>query len=86
MFKRRKIESEIRGMEVSNCVEVSAIPQVRELLVAQQQLMGKKKAVVMDGEILDRLFFRCRTQTFMTASEIFRKGYHELIAKGVGKY
>ena len=45
-----KVESEIRGMEVSDCVsQVSAIPQVRELLVAQQQLMGKKKAVVMDG-------------------------------------
>ena len=44
------IEGEIRGMEVSNSVSyISAIPAVRELLVAQQQQMGIYKCVVMDG-------------------------------------
>ena len=81
-----KVESEIRGMEVSNCVsQVSAIPQVRELLVAQQQLMGKKKAVVMDGRDIGSVVFpNAELKLFMTASEDIRaqRRYHELIAKG----
>ena len=81
-----KIESEIRGMEVSNCVsQVSAIPQVRELLVAQQQLMGKKKAVVMDGRDIGSVVFpNAELKLFMTASEDIRaqRRYNELIAKG----
>ena len=45
-----QVESEIRGMEVSNCVSrISAIPEVRSFLVNQQQEMGAKKGVVMDG-------------------------------------
>ena len=81
-----KVESEIRGMEVSNCVsQVSAIPQVREMLVAQQQLMGKKKAVVMDGRDIGSVVFpNAELKLFMTASEDIRaqRRYHELIAKG----
>ena len=63
-----KVESEIRGMEVSNCVsQVSAIPQVREMLVAQQQLMGKKKAVVMDGRDIGSIVFpNAELKLFMT--------------------
>jgi cytidylate kinase len=81
-----KVESEIRGMEVSNCVsQVSAIPQVREMLVAQQQLMGNKKAVVMDGRDIGSVVFpNAELKLFMTASEDIRaqRRYHELIAKG----
>ena len=81
-----KVESEIRGMEVSNCVsQVSAITQVRELLVAQQQLMGKKKAVVMDGRDIGSVVFpNAELKLFMTASEDIRaqRRYNELIAKG----
>ena len=81
-----KVESEIRGMEVSNCVsQVSAIPQVREMLVAQQQLMGKKKAVVMDGRDIGSVVFpNAELKLFMTASEDIRalRRYNELIAKG----
>ena len=81
-----KVESEIRGMEVSNCVsQVSAIPQVRELLVTQQQLMGNKKAVVMDGRDIGSVVFpNAELKLFMTASEDIRaqRRYHELIAKG----
>ena len=73
-------------MEVSNCVsQVSAIPQVREMLVAQQQLMGKKKAVVMDGRDIGSVVFpNAELKLFMTASEDIRaqRRYHELIAKG----
>ena len=81
-----KVESEIRGMEVSNCVsQVSAIPQVREMLVAQQQLMGKKKAVVMDGRDIGSVVFpNAELKLFMTASEDIRaqRRHNELIAKG----
>ena len=81
-----KVESEIRRMEVSNCVsQVSAIPQVRELLVAQQQLMGKKKAVVMDGRDIGSVVFpNAELKLFMTASEDIRvqRRYNELIVKG----
>ena len=80
------VESEIRGMEVSNCVsQVSAISQVRELLVAQQQLMGKKKAVVMDGRDIGSVVFpNSELKLFMTASEDIRvqRRYNELIDKG----
>ena len=81
-----KVETEIRGMQVSNCVsQVSAIPQVREMLVAQQQLMGKKKAVVMDGRDIGSVVFpNAELKLFMTASEDIRaqRRHHELIAKG----
>ena len=81
-----KVESEIRDMEVSNCVsQVSAISQVRELMVAQQQLMGKKKAVVMDGRDIGSVVFpNAELKLFMTASEDIRaqRRYNELISKG----
>lgn len=81
-----KVETEIRGMQVSKCVsQVSAIPQVREMLVAQQQLMGKNKAVVMDGRDIGSVVFpNAELKLFMTASEDIRaqRRYHELIAKG----
>lgn len=81
-----KVESEIREMDVSNCVsQISAIPEVRKLLVAQQQLMGKKKAIVMDGRDIGSVVFpNAELKLFMTASEDIRaqRRYHELIAKG----
>ena len=81
-----KVESEIREMDVSNCVsQISTIPEVRKLLVAQQQLMGKKKAIVMDGRDIGSVVFpNAELKLFMTASEDIRaqRRYHELIAKG----
>lgn len=81
-----EVESEIRGMEVSSCVSrISAIPQVREFLVAQQQLMGVKKALVMDGRDIGSIVFPdAELKLFMTASEEIRakRRYDELIAKG----
>ena len=81
-----QVESEIRGMEVSNCVsKVSAIPEVRELLVAQQQLMGAKKGLVMDGRDIGSVVFpNAELKLFMTASEEIRaqRRYDELLAKG----
>ena len=87
LLNGEKIESQIRGMEVSNCVsQVSAIPQVREMLVAQQQLMGKKKAVVMDGRDIGSVVFpNAELKVFMTASIDIRaqRRYDEFLKKGI---
>lgn len=82
----KQVESEIRGMEVSNCVsKVSAISEVRELLVAQQQLMGQAGAVVMDGRDIGTVVFpQAELKLFMTASEDVRakRRFDEMLAKG----
>lgn len=52
------VEEQIRTMRVSQMVsEVSAIPAVREAMVAQQQKMGKKGGVVMDGRDIGTVVF-----------------------------
>tara|TARA_B110000977_G_scaffold201685_1_gene297760 strand:+ start:3470 stop:4153 length:684 start_codon:yes stop_codon:yes gene_type:complete len=80
------VEKEIRGMQVSSYVsKVSAIPEVRELLVAQQQLMGKSKGVVMDGRDIGSVVFpQAELKLFMTASEEVRvqRRLDELIESG----
>ena len=61
-------------MQVSSSVStVSTIPQVRSLLVAQQQSMGKEKGVVMDGRDIGSVVFpEAELKLFMTASEKVR--------------
>ena len=63
------VEKEIRKMYVSNQVsEVSTIAEVRHAMVAQQQRMGKKKGIVMDGrDIGTRVFPEAELKIFMTA-------------------
>ncbi|ARS36410.1 (d)CMP kinase [Pontibacter actiniarum] len=63
------VEDEIRKMYVSNQVsEVSVIPEVRRAMVAQQQKMGKKRGVVMDGrDIGTAVFPDAEVKVFMTA-------------------
>jgi cytidylate kinase len=63
------IEKEIRKMYISNQVsEVSAIAEVRHAMVAQQQKMGKRKGIVMDGrDIGTRVFPEAELKIFMTA-------------------
>ena len=52
------VENEIRSMRVSDKVsQVSAIPFVREAMVAQQQALGKQKGVVMDGRDIGTTVF-----------------------------
>ncbi len=62
-------EDEIRTMRVSNAVsEVSVIAAVRHAMVAQQQRMGKKRGVVMDGrDIGTTVFPDAEVKVFMTA-------------------
>lgn len=63
------VEKEIRKMYISEMVsEVSAIAEVRHALVAQQQRMGKRKGIVMDGrDIGTRVFPDAELKIFMTA-------------------
>jgi CMP/dCMP kinase len=81
------VEKEIRGMDVSSFVsKISAIAEVRELLVAQQQLMGKAKGVVMDGRDIGSVVFpQAELKLFMTASEEVRvqRRLDELMYNGV---
>jgi cytidylate kinase len=63
------VEEEIRKMYVSERVsEVSALPQVRKALVAQQRKLGKKKGVVMDGRDIGTVVFpEAELKIFMMA-------------------
>lgn len=63
------VEEEIRKMYISEKVsEVSAIVEVRRNMVAQQQRMGKKKGVVMDGRDIGTVVFPdAELKIFMTA-------------------
>ena len=74
-------------MEVSDRVSlVSAIPFVREAMVAQQQRMGQEKGIVMDGrDIGTTVFPDAELKVFVTASAEVRaeRRYKELIDKGM---
>ena len=80
------VEQDIRGMEVSNRVSaISAIPFVREALVAQQQRMGIEKGLVMDGRDIGTVVFPdAELKVFVTASAEVRaeRRYKELLGKG----
>lgn len=80
------VEGKIRTIEVSNCVsQVSAIPAVRQKLVAMQQEMGRRRGVVMDGRDIGTVVFPdAELKIFMTADPAVRarRRYDELRAKG----
>ncbi len=82
----RNVEKEIRGMEVSSKVSpVSALPFVREAMVAQQRIMGGKGAVVMDGrDIGTTVFPQAELKIFVTARDDVRarRRYDEMVTKG----
>ena len=64
------VESEIRGMEVSQCVSpIAALPEVRARLVEMQQRMGRAGGIVMDGrDIGTTVFPQAELKVFVTAS------------------
>ncbi len=80
------VEKEIRYMEVSqNVSKVSAIPEVRKMLVKLQKEMGKEKGIVMDGRDIGTVVFpEAELKLFMTASAEKRaqRRYDELLGKG----
>jgi len=80
------VEDEIRKMYISDKVsEVSTIPEVRTALVQQQQKLGKKRGVVMDGrDIGTRVFPDAELKVFMTADRTIRaqRRQRELLEAG----
>ena len=80
------VEGYIRNLEVSSVVSpVAVIKEVRELLVKQQQQMGKEGGVVMDGRDIGTVVFPdAQLKIFMTASAEKRthRRLEELLARG----
>ena len=83
----KKVEKEIRKMEVSRLVsKISTISEVRLKLVEQQRLMGQKKGLVMDGRDIGTVVFpKAELKLFMTASPDKRahRRYKEFLDKGL---
>jgi cytidylate kinase len=79
------VEYVIRDLVVAEKVsEIAAIKQVREYAVNQQQKMGKKKGIVMDGrDIGTTVFPEAELKIFMTADNTIRveRRFRELYAK-----
>lgn len=80
------VESEIRGLEVSNWVsKVSAIGFVREKLLDIQRELGASKGVVMDGRDIGSVVLPdAELKIFVTADADVRakRRYDELLKKG----
>ena len=81
------VEQEIRSLEVSNHVSpIAALPFVRSAMVTQQQQMGTRKGIVMDGrDIGTTVFPDAELKIFVTASAEVRaqRRYDELKQKGM---
>lgn len=80
------VEKEIRSLQIGNgASRVSTIGFVRRELVRQQQAMGKKKGVVMDGRDIGTVVFPdAELKIFLTASPEVRaqRRFDEMKAKG----
>jgi cytidylate kinase len=82
----KNVEKRIRSMEIADKVSfVAAVGFIREALVKQQQAMGLKKNIVMDGRDIGTIVFpNAELKIFVTASPEIRaqRRLKELIAKG----
>ena len=80
------VETYIRTLEIGNLAsQISTIKEVRAFLVAQQQAMGEKKGIVMDGRDIGTVVFpHAELKLFLTASPEVRaeRRFKELEAKG----
>lgn len=80
------VEMDIRSLEVANgASRVSTLGFVRRELVRQQQLMGEKKGIVMDGRDIGTVVFpEAELKIFVTASPEIRaqRRLDEMAAKG----
>ena len=79
------VEYVIRDLVVAEKVsEIAAIKEVRDFAVAQQQQMGKKKGIVMDGRDIGTVVFpKAELKIFMTADNAVRveRRFRELYEK-----
>ena len=82
----KDVETEIRTMRVAEMVSpVATISAVRRAMVAQQQMMGKRKGIVMDGRDIGTVVFpNAELKIFLTAETDIRaqRRYDEMKAKG----
>lgn len=80
------VEAYIRTLEIGNLAsQISTIKEVRAFLVAQQQSMGEKKGIVMDGRDIGTVVFpNAELKLFLTASPEVRaeRRFKELTVKG----
>jgi cytidylate kinase len=85
-LNNENVETEIRGLQVSNLVSpVSQLKFVRERMVQQQRLMGNEGGVILDGRDIGTVVFpNARIKIFMTAQPQVRaqRRFDELKAKG----
>lgn len=81
------VEDQIRTMQVSDVVSpVSAIPVVRDFLVAQQKRVGVDRGLVMDGRDIGTIVFPdAELKIFMKASKGVRahRRWEELKQRGM---
>ncbi|AEA44737.1 (d)CMP kinase [Fluviicola taffensis] len=86
LLNQEDVSDEIRQLEVANIVsEVAAIEEVRSFLVKQQQELGSKGGVVMDGRDIGTVVFpNAQLKLFVTAKPEIRaqRRFLELQAKG----
>lgn len=79
------VEYVIRDLVIAEKVsDVAAIKEVREFAVAQQQKMGSKKGIVMDGRDIGTVVFpKAELKIFMTADNAIRvqRRFKELYEK-----
>lgn len=82
----KNVENEIRTLEIANgASRISTLGFVRRELVRQQQLMGLKKGIVMDGRDIGTVVFpEAELKIFLTASPEIRaqRRTDEMAAKG----
>lgn len=84
------------GVEITDCIRtpeitklvspLSAIPQVRVAMVAQQRRMGETGGVILDGRDIGTVVFpNAEVKIFLTASvdERAQRRYKEMVAKGM---
>jgi cytidylate kinase len=79
------VEYIIRDLVVAEKVsDVAAIKEVRQFAVQQQQLMGKKKGIIMDGRDIGTVVFpKAELKIFLTADNAVRveRRFKELFEK-----
>ncbi|MEO5592864.1 MAG: (d)CMP kinase [Chitinophagaceae bacterium] len=84
-LNEENVEYVIRDLVVAEKVsEVATIKEVRTFAVAQQQLMGKEKSIVMDGRDIGTVVFpQAELKIFMTADIAIRveRRFRELYEK-----
>lgn len=84
-LNEENVEYVIRDLVVAKKVsDVAAIKEVRKFAVEQQQMMGKKKGVIMDGRDIGTVVFpKAELKIFLTADNAVRveRRFKELFEK-----